>query len=412
MKLNIDPKIFNSIYLKHSLKNQNRYQIYFGGSSSGKSVSLAQRAVLDVLKGRNYLITRNVQNTIKKSVWNEVNKAIASFKLTKYFHPNKSDMTLTCLINNRQILFAGLDDPEKIKSITPIEGVITDIWVEEATECERKAVKQLDKRLRGRSNFKKRLTLSFNPILREHWLYKDYFGIWVDNKQYVEKDGVSILKTTYKDNKFLTADDIYALENETDKYYYEVYTLGNWGVLGAVIFKNWRVEEFDYNSFDNIRNGVDWGYGSDPFAFVRSHFNKRKKEIYIFDEIYATELLNDESAPLVKARTGREIVTCDNAEPKSIKDFRNKGVNARAAKKGPGSIEFGIKWLQGMNIIIHPKCVNTKHEFATYKWKEDRNGIVLPIPVDKNNHTIDALRYSYESDMVDTTSIKAVPSLH
>lgn len=401
INLEIKPEVFNPIYLKYQLKNNNRYQIYFGGSSSGKSFSLAQRTVLDVFKGkRNYLIVRNVQATLKRSCFNEVSKAINNFKLGEFFNINKSDLVITCKLNNKQILFCGLDDPEKIKSITPIDGVITDIWVEEATECDYKAVKQLDKRLRGRSKAKKRLILSFNPILKEHWIYKEYFGIWEDNKQYVEKNDVSILKTTYKDNKFLTPDDIAALENESDPYYYEVYTLGNWGVLGAIIFKNWRVEDFSdiEKTFNNYRNGLDWGFGSDPFAFIRAHYDKTRKRLYLCDEIYATELENAESAKLVKEKVNNEIVVCDSAEPKSIKDFKNNKVRALAAKKGPGSIEYGIKFLQSLEIIIHPRCQNARNEFSMYKWKEDKMGNVLPIPVDKDNHIIDALRYALEGE--------------
>lgn len=400
IKLNIAPEVFNPIYLKHQLKNNNRYQIYFGGSSSGKSVSLAQRSVLDVFNGkRNYLVVRNVQSTIKRSCLNEVTKAITNFNLSKYFDVNKTDMIITCNINDRQILFCGLDDVEKVKSITPIKGVITDIWVEEATEIEYKDYKQLNKRLRGRSKVIKRIALSFNPILKDHWLYKEFFDIWQDNKQYIEKNNVSILKTTYKDNNFLTQDDIDALENETDKYYYEVYTLGNWGVLGAVIFKNWRVEEFDSSTFDNYRHGVDWGFADDPFAYIMSHYDKTRKKLYICDEIEVVGLLNNESAPMVKEKAGSSIVTCDSSEPKSVAEFKTLRVNARSAKKGPGSIEYGIKFTQGLEIIIHPRCQNFKNEISKYKYKEDKNGNVLPIPVDKDNHLIDALRYSLEGDM-------------
>ena len=404
MKLNINSNMFNEIYLKYMFNNKNRYQMYFGGSSSGKSFSLAQRTILDVLSGRNYLIVRNVQNTIKKSVWNEILKSISNFKLTKYFKVNKSELTITCIINDMQILFAGLDDPEKIKSITPKKGVVTDIWVEEATECQYNAIKQLDKRLRGKSNKKKRLTLSFNPVLKDHWIYKEYFGIYEDDKQYIEKDELSILKTTYKDNRFLTADDIAALENETDKYYYEVYTLGNWGILGAVIFKNWRTEDFTEieQTFDNYRNGLDWGFSDDPFAFIRSHLDKKHKKLYIYEEIYQTGLLDEESSKLVKEIINGEIVTCDSSEPKSIKDFRNKKVNAKGAKKGKGSIKSGIKFLQGLEIIIHPRCPNTRMEFSKYKYKENKNGEVLPIPVDRDNHLIDALRYSLEKDIAES----------
>ncbi|HBF5910196.1 TPA: PBSX family phage terminase large subunit [Clostridioides difficile] len=402
INLEINPDVFNPIYLKHQLNNNNRYQIYFGGSSSGKSFSLAQRTVLDVFKGnRNYLIVRNVQSTLKRSCLNEITKAISNFKLNEYFQVNKTDMIITCKLNNKQILFCGLDDVEKVKSITPIDGVITDIWVEEATETDYKAVKQLDKRLRGKSKVVKRLTLSFNPILKDHWLYTEYFDIWEDDKQYVEKDNVSILKTTYKDNKFLAEDDIKALENESDKYYYEVYTLGNWGVLGAVIFKNWRVEDFSdiENTFDNFRHGIDWGFADDPFAYVKSHYDRMRRKLYICDEIEAVGLLNREAAPLVSKKANRELVICDNASPKDVAEFNDLRVNAVSARKGAGSIEYGIKFLQGLEIIIHPRCQNFKNEINKYKYKEDKNGNILPIAVDKDNHLIDALRYSLENDM-------------
>jgi len=402
ISLDIDPEVFNPIYLKYQLHNNNRYQIYFGGSSSGKSFSLAQRAVLDIFEGkRNYLIVRNVQSTIKRSCLNEITKAIRNFNLSSYFDVNKTDMIITCNINQKQILFCGLDDVEKVKSITPADGVITDIWIEEATECDYKDIKQLDKRLRGRSSVVKRLTMSFNPILKDHWLYTEYFDIWEDNKQYVEKDNVSILKTTYKDNNFLTGDDIAALENESDKYYYEVYTLGNWGVLGAVIFKNWCVEDFSgiESTFDSYRHGADWGFAEDPFAYIKSHYDKTHKRLYICDEIEAVGLLNNESAPMVKGKAGSSKVTCDSSEPKSVSEYKTLRVNATSAKKGPGSIEFGIKFLQGLEIIIHPRCKNFKSEISKYKYKEDKNGNVLPIPVDKDNHLIDALRYSLEDDM-------------
>ncbi len=402
INLEINPDVFNPIYLKHQLNNNNRYQIYFGGSSSGKSFSLAQRTVLDVFKGnRNYLIVRNVQSTLKRSCLNEITKAISNFKLNEYFQVNKTDMIITCKLNNKQILFCGLDDVEKVKSITPIDGVITDIWVEEATETDYKAVKQLDKRLRGKSKVVKRLTLSFNPILKDHWLYTEYFDIWEDDKQYVEKDNVSILKTTYKDNKFLAEDDIKALENESDKYYYEVYTLGNWGVLGAVIFKNWRVEDFSdiENTFDNFRHGIDWGFADDPFAYVKSHYDRMRRKLYICDEIEAVGLLNREAAPLVSKKANRDLVICDNASPKDVAEFSDLRVNAVSARKGAGSIEYGIKFLQGLEIIIHPRCQNFKNEINKYKYKEDKNGNILPIAVDKDNHLIDALRYSLENDM-------------
>lgn len=412
INLNIDRRIFNPAYLPYLFKESPRTQIFFGGSSSGKSVFLAQRAVLDVTAGgRNYLVVRNVQKTLRLSAFNEISKAISQFKLTRFFHISKSDMVITC-VNGYQILFAGLDDVEKIKSITPAKGVITDIWIEEATETERETVKQLSKRLRGRTpgGIKKRLSMSFNPILQDHWICMDYFGQWQDGMKEFEDRDVCILKTTYKDNKFLEPDDVYELENESDKYFYEVYTLGNWGVLGHVIFKNWRVEELSKirSTFDRHKNGLDFGFGGHPAGLAHTHWDKNRKRIYFLDELYAYELTNDLLAEEVKKIVGRQLVVCDSAEPKSIKELRNFGVHAVGAKKGKDSVNFGIQWLQRQEIIVDISCQNAINELRKYKWKEDRNGVVLPVPVDRDDHLIDALRYAYEDQMLERRAARAL----
>ena len=309
-------------------------------------------------------------------------------------------MVITCA-NGYQILFAGLDDVEKIKSITPQKGVITDIWVEEATETERTDVKQLQKRLRGLSKVKKRLILSFNPILQTHWIYQEYFGNWDDSKNLYQDDELSILRTTYRDNKFLTEDDRAALKNESDPYFKAVYTDGRWGILGAVIFRNWRVEDCSEirKVADKFKNGLDFGYGGDPAAAAHTYHDKARKRIYILDELYQKGLTNDLLAEEIKKMIRKQYITCDSAEPKSIQELKNFGVNALAAKKGKDSINFGIQWLQRQEIIIDISCTNTKNEFQQYKWKEDKNGNALQEPVDKFNHIVDALRYAYESEM-------------
>jgi phage terminase large subunit len=401
VKLNVIKSVFNDAYLPY-LVDDTRTQIFYGGSSSGKSYFLAQRAILDVAQGgRNYLIDRNVANTIRKSVFNEITKAITFFKLGRYFNINKSDMIITCA-NGYQILFAGLDDTEKIKSITPAKGVITDIWVEEATETEYAKIKQLNKRLRGRSRAKKRLMLSFNPILQSHWIYKEYFSNWDDSKKEYRDKQLAILKTTYKDNRFLTPEDIYDLEHETDKYYYEVYTLGNWGVIGAVIFKNWRVEDLTEikKIASNHKNGLDFGYARDPAAMLHTHYDRVRKTIYILDELYGTGMTNDILAEEIKKIIENQYVTCDSEDPKSIAELRQYGVKALAAKKGPGSVNHGIQWLQQQTIIIDVKCQNFRNEIQQYKWKEDKDGNVLTVPVSKNDHLLDALRYAYEDEFI------------
>ena len=194
-QIEFDPALCNAVYLP-LLQDDTRTQIVFGGGSSGKSHFLGQRTVLDTLQGRNYLILRNVARTLRGSVWNEVTKAITTMGLGDWFLVGKSDMTITALNNGAQIMFAGLDDVEKIKSITPANGVLTDIWVEEATEIDKDDYKQLEKSLRGLSKHKKRITLSFNPVYKEHWIYREFFGDWQDGASEYRDDGLSILKTT------------------------------------------------------------------------------------------------------------------------------------------------------------------------------------------------------------------------
>lgn len=404
ISVNVPPAVFNKAYLSH-LENVARTQIFFGGSSSGKSVFLAQRAVWDVMGGRrNYLICRQVGRTVRRSVFAEVVKVINAWQVNSLFDINKSELTITCK-NGKQILFAGLDDVEKLKSITPADGAITDIWVEEATETSPDSIKQLIKRQRGgRDDVPKRLTLSFNPILQSHWIHQTYFSplAWADDQTEHNDGRLSILKTWYIHNRFLTADDVHDLENEQDEYYRDVYTFGKWGVLGDVIFKNWRVEDLSgqANQFTNYRNGLDFGFSSDPAAVAATHYDKSRKRLYIFNEFYEAGLTNDVLAEEVKQIIGNQYITCDSAEPKSIAELRQYGVRAVAADKGKDSILHGIQWLQQQEIIIDKQCINTRNEFQMYQWKKDKDGNAMRQPIEKNDHLIDALRYAYEKDML------------
>lgn len=371
-------------------------QIFFGGSSSGKSYFIAQKIVLDNMDGANWLVCRNVAKTVRKSVFNEIKKAIVKAGLLQWYRINTSDMVITNKLNGKQILFAGLDDPEKVKSVTPEVGVIERIFVEEATEVKREAIKQLKKRLRGRSKISKHIYLAFNPILKSHYLYQEYFKNWVDGKNVYKDKDLLIVKTTYKDNLFLTPEDIEQLENEDDKYFYEVYTLGNWGILGNVIFTNWRVDDLSSvkATFDHIYNGLDFGYSVDPNALVKCHLDKKRKKIYIFDEGGAAGMSDDDLAALCRDMCKQEYITCDEAEPRTIDYLCNCGLNAIPCTKGADSIRRGIRWLQGYEIIIDYHCQHFKNEIEQYHWKQDKQGNVMNVPVDKFNHWLDALRYA------------------
>ena len=420
-ELNFPDELFNEVYLPY-INDQTPLQIFFGGSSSGKSYCIAaQRVIIDILKGgRNYLILRNVGKSIRGSVYNEIIKCIGIWNLDQYFKPNKSDFTITCT-NGYQILFSGLDDPQKLKSITPIKGVVTDILYEEATEDEYNAYKEVTKRLRGGSEkVIKREIFLFNPILKTHWIYKEFFqGCFNDDDKLYKDDKKLILKTTYKDNKFLTQQDIDRLENETDEYFYNVYTLGNWGVLGALVFTNWEKRDLSeiMDKLGTYDNGLDFGFTNDPSVGVR--LAVRDDTIYITKAFYEYGLTNRDIAgkienimPLtLKSNGSQEQILGDSAEPKSIWELNNDfNINIRGANKKPGSVNHGIQWIKQYKIVIHYELQDIINEFEMYQWKEDKDGNILNIPVDKFNHGIDAIRYAL-SEQIMTIETEAIEDL-
>lgn len=398
------PEKINDVYLPY-LHFSRSTEIFYGGSSSGKSNFLAHRTILDVLSGgHNYLCIRRVGNTVTKSVVNELQKAIFDLGVAGLFNMVPSQGHITC-VNGYQILFSGMDDPEKIKSITPRKGVVTDIWYEEATEAAADDIKQLRKRLRGHAKYQgqeitKRIILSFNPIYRTHWIVSEYFTPvgWQDEQTEYHDDDISILKTIHKDNKFLTKQDRKALEDEEDPYWYDVYTLGNWGILGDSILMNWRTADLSgmIDQFDSIRNGLDFGYSQDPASFIRMHYDSKRKKIYVFQGWEQRNLTNPEAAERLKSDIGDEPIFCDSAEPKSIQELKENGINAVATRKGKDSILHGLQWLQQHEIIVDSSLQHIVNELTIYAWKKDKDGNSLPIPEDKNNHAIDAMRYGLE----------------
>ena len=413
--MRIDKSAFNEVYRPY-VRESRRYQIFFGGSSSGKSAFLASRCVLDALWGRNVLIVRKVARTLRPSCWNEVLKAMGRLRVRKYFDVSQSEMLITAKQSGGQLIFAGLDDVEKIKSITPAHGVLTDVWMEEATECRYSDYKQLDKRLRGVSVHAKRMTFSFNPIARTHWLYEEFFSGWQDGAEAFPpparcgrtvpgrsyfSDNLCILKTTYRDNRFLTYDDRKALENEQDPYYYDVYTRGAWGVSGDVVFRSWRAEDLSQTAarFPDKRYGLDFGFAKDPAACIRCAVSEGSRTVYIFAELLERGLTTWELAERLKRFAGDETVTCDSAEPRSIAELRRLGIHARPARKGPDSVLHGLQWLRGYQIVVDPSCRNMIRELSQYRWKEDSQRLGRPVP-EGEDHLIDALRYALEDEQL------------
>ena len=248
VNIKISKKVFNDVYLPY-LDNEDRYLLFYGGGSSGKSYFIAQRYIYKLIhpKRCNLLVTRQTGDTNRKSTFPLLKQVISNWNLSKHFKVNESDMRIKCLLTGNEVAFAGLDDVEKIKSITFENGELTDIWVEEATETQEADINQLKVRLRGGKS-KKQMVLSFNPINIQHWIKKHF----IDSKL------ATVCFSTYKDNKFLTDDDRKALEDlqYTDEYTYEVYCLGKWGILGKTVFDARAIQK----RLDTIPKPLKTGY--------------------------------------------------------------------------------------------------------------------------------------------------------
>lgn len=379
---------------------QQRVQLYFGGAGSGKSVFLATRALLDALCGRNTLIVRQVARTLRHSCFNEVLKALAALQLEPAFAISKSELSLTCQDSGAQILFLGLDDAEKIKSLTPRSGPLTDIWVEEATECRYQDIKQLEKRLRGLSPHKKRLSLSFNPVHKGHWLYRQYFAGWREGERLIDEPDLLIVQSTYLDNPYLSPDDRRAYAGEKDPYFRRVYTLGEWGELSGSIFTHWRSADLSHEPIDprQLRFGLDFGFAGDPSAAVKLLISPDQRQIKVLDELCLIGCGNEALARRLRPFANGLPIHCDSAEPKSIAELRRLNISAFPARKGPDSLRHGIAWLQSREIVVDPRCHMTIAELQNYRWREDAQGALLPQPQGED-HLIDAMRYALEADM-------------
>ena len=228
--IRIPKKVFNKNFLPY-LNDTHRYIIFYGGAGSGKSYTIAQFIVYYMLSRKrfNLLVVRNTGKSNRDSTFALLKQIIIKWKLYKIFKINESDLRIKCLLNSNEIIFAGLDDVEKLKSITFSKGELTEIWIEEASEILESDFNQLDVRLRGKGT-NKQIILSFNPIDVNHWLKKRFF-----DKQ---DDNVCIFHSTYKDNDYIDEEYKRLLESykESDEYYYNVYCLGQWGVLGQTVF--------------------------------------------------------------------------------------------------------------------------------------------------------------------------------
>lgn len=390
INLELSKSLFNETYLPYLQAYTHKYEVYYGGSGSGKSYFIAQKLIVKACKSkRRILVIRKVSATLKDSCFKLLLDMLSNWKLLEYCKVNKTDYTIE-LPNGSEFILKGLDDPEKIKSIVGI----TDCWCEEATELSEEDFEQLT--LRVRENIKYlQFFVSFNPISKANWVYSKWFAPKVKIG-----DDTFILKTTYKDNPKLPEDYIKTLESKihTNPTYYRIYALGEFCSLDKLVYNNYEVKEFDRPN-GKLLVGLDFGFVNDPTALICSILDEENKTIYIFDEWGDTNKTNDEIANIVvNLGYSKSVIVADSAEPKSIQELRRKGLyRIKESVKGKDSILHGIQRLQQYKLVVSPKCTQTITELENYSWEKDKKtGEYINKPVDQFNHFLDALRYSLQ----------------
>lgn len=370
-----------------------------GGRGSLKSsfVSEIVPPLLIANPGTHALVLRKVANTLRDSVYAQYIWAIDKLGMSEYWEAKRTPMELIYKPTGQKIMFRGADDPMKIKSIKVPFGYIGITHFEEKDQfAGRPEIRNiLQSTMRGGSKFWN--FESYNPpISRDNWANKDSLEERADRLTH---------KSTYLEAPPEWLGEQFISEAEhlkaTDERAYQHEYLGIAVGTGGNVFENLELREItedEVRSFDRIYQGEDWGWFPDPFAFIRLHYDRARETIYLIDEIYENKLTNDASGKIIISRGYNDTyVTGDSAEPKSIADHRSMGIPAKAAVKGPGSVEYGMKWLQRRKIVIDKRRTpNAYREFVGYEYERNKDGDIISGYPDKDNHLIDATRYALE----------------
>lgn len=374
-----------------------------GGRGSCKSSFVSIEVVLGIMKNQdaNGVVVRKVGNTLRGSVFEQLLWAIEKLGVSNYWTAALAPPQLTYIPTGQKILFRGADKPRKLKSTKVSKGYIKYVWYEELDEFSgQEEIDTINQSLlRGGENFK--VFYTYNPPKSpKSWVNAESIKPKAD--RFLHKSNYLAVPPDWLGKQFI-AEAEHLKATNPDRYKNEY--LGEITGTGAEVFGNIRVREIsdeELTSFDKHRRGLDWGYGADPFVYVAMHFDSKRKRLYIYHEFYKLAAKYDTIATAIKAENIlNHTVAADSAEPRSNDELRARGLKIKAAKKGSGSVEHGIMWLQNLEEIIIDsiRCPNTTKEFTQYSLVPDGNGGFKDGFPDKDNHSIDAVRYALEDDM-------------
>lgn len=398
---NLDTLIAPSFYKVHNAIEDYTHFWLCGGRGSTKSSFVSIEIILGIMKNpdTNAVVLRKVGMYLKDSVFSQLQWAVEKLGVADKWEIKPSVPEMIFKKTGQKILFRGADKVQKLKSTKVAYGYIRYIWYEELDEFKGMAeIRSINQSMmRGGKKFT--AFYSYNPPANRR--------SWVNREILKERDDMLIHKSTYLDvpkdwlgeQFFLEAE--YLKKLQYDRYCHEY--LGEVTGTGGEIFSNLEIRPIsneEKKTFDNIKCGVDFGFAADPFVYIVCYYHNNR--LFIFDEIYGKGMTNRRSADnILKKGYGNKMIVCDSAEPKSIHDLREFGLRVRGARKGPDSIEYGIKFLQGLEKIVIDKikCPNTAREFSQYELERDTDGEFKSTYPDKNNHTIDAVRYALEDEI-------------
>ncbi|MBE1554792.1 PBSX family phage terminase large subunit [Sporosarcina limicola] len=410
------PKAFHPVW-RAAIAEEILNIVSKGGRGSGKSSDVAHVIVQLLMRyAVNAVGIRKVDNTIELSIFEQMKWAISEQGVSHLFKVNKSPMRITYLPRGNYMVFRGAQEPERIKSLKSANFPFAIAWLEELAEfkTEDEVTTITNSLLRGEldDGLFYKFFFSYNPPKRKQsWVNKKY-------ETSFQPSNTLVHHSTYLDNPFISKQFITEAEatKERNMRRYEWEYEGKAVGSGVVPFDNLKVKAGSITDemvkvFDNIRQAVDFGYGPDPLAFVRWHYDKNKNGIYAIDEFYGQKISNRELAKWIKTK-GYESndIAADSAEPKSIDELKlEHGIRRiKGAKKGPDSVEYGEEWLDDLDFIcIDPlRTPNIAREFENIDYQTDRDGNPKARLEDKDNHTIDSTRYAFESDMKKNNKVR------
>ena len=412
-----------------------RYRAIKGSRRSKKSKTMALWTIYNMMEQplANMLVVRKTYRTLKDSCFTELKWAIKRLNVERWWKCTESPLEMTYIPTGQKIYFRGLDDPLKVTSITTEIGALCWMWVEEAYEITKEEdFDTLAESLMGDlpEGLWRQITLTFNPWNEHTWLRHRFFcdvvgkdsegkPVYKEREVPISEDGeILAITTNYMCNEWLSPADIKEFERmkQRNPRRYQVAGLGYWGIVDGLVYEHWNEEAFDIDAVRRMPRiesvfGLDFGYTNDPSALFCGLLDAENKRLYVFDEMYEKGMSNRRIAEVIRQMGyGKENITGDSSEPKSIDELRYMGLRVKAAQKGQDSVRNGIQWIQDLEIIVHPRCVNFITEISNYTWDKDRFGTTLNRPIDDFNHLLDAMRYALE-DYMQQSSAKAVRRL-